>query len=102
MVVRTKQDAARMLSEIEGDKRFYCNDGCIICNLHQLAECLAHMNDDSFGYHVTTEKNDFSRWIGDVVGDEKLARDISGVVNRLEAAEMVKTRVTWLKAKMQK
>ena len=102
MVVRTKQDAARVLSEIEGDKRFYSNDGCIISDLQQLAECLAHMNDDSFGYHVTPEKNDFSRWIGDVLGDEKLARDISVVVNRLEAAAMVKTRVTWLKAKMQK
>jgi hypothetical protein len=100
MVVRTKQDAIRVLSDIEGDKRFFSKDGCILGNLPQLAECLAHMNDDSFGYHVTPEKNDFSRWIGEVVGDDKLAKDIRLAMSRGEAAEMVKSRVAWLKAKV--
>jgi len=102
MTVRTKQDAAKVLSNIEGDKRFYCNDGCVIGNLQQLAECLTHMSDYYFGYHVTSEKNDFSRWISDVLGDNKLARDVSHALNHLEASEIVKARVTWLQKKAEK
>jgi len=102
MVVRTKQDAVRVLSEIEGDKRFFSNDGCTLSNLPQLVDCLAHMSDDSFGYHVTAEKNDFSRWIGEVVGDDKLAKDMQSVLNRLEAVDIVRARVAWLRAKMAK
>src|SRR4030042_1957861 len=96
MTVKTKQDAARVLSNVEGDKRFFCHDGCIIDDLQHLGECLAHMNDDSFNYHMTSEKNDFSRWIGDVLGDDKLAKDVRNAQNRLEAVEVVKARIAWL------
>ena len=102
MTVRTKQDAARILSDISGDKRFFCRDGCVISNLHQLAECLTHINDHSFGHHVTTEKNDFSNWVHNVLGDKKLARDISRTANRLEAAEVIRARISWLQEKLKK
>jgi hypothetical protein len=102
MTVRTKQDAARILSDISGDKRFYSQDGCVISNLSQLAECLTHINDYSFGHHVTPEKNDFSNWVRDVLVDEKLARDINHTTNHLEAAEVVRARISWLQEKMKK
>lgn len=102
MTVKTKQDAARVLSDISGDKRFWCNDGSVISNLPQLAECLTHINDYSFGYHVTSEKNDFGNWVRDVIGDEKLARDITRTTNHLEAAEVVRTRISWLQEKLKK
>ena len=102
MVVRTKQDAARVLSDIEGDKRFYSNDGSVLSNVQQLAEFLDRINDDFYYYHVTPEKNDFSRWVGEVVGDDKLANSLSRALNRLEAAEIVKARVVWLREKAKK
>jgi len=102
MAVRTKQDAEKVLTNIEGDKRFFGNDGCILGNLQQLAECLAHINDYSYSYHVNSEKNDFSNWVRDMFGDDKLARDINRAQNHVEAAEVVKARITWLEAKLQK
>lgn len=102
MAVRTKQDAEKVLSDIEGDKRFYCSDGCILSNLQQLAECLAHINDYSYGYHVSSERNDFSNWVRDVLGDDKLARDISRAQNPVEAAEIVQARLNWLQEKVKR
>ncbi len=102
MAVRTKQDAARVLSDISGDKRFWSHDGCIINNLYQLADCLTHMNNESFWHHVTPQNNDFSNWVHDVLDDEKLARDITRTTNRLEAAEIVRSRIAWLQEKLKK
>ena len=102
MAVRTKQDAEKVLSDVEGDKRFFGNDGCILSNLQQLAECLAHINDYSYGYHVSSEKNDFSNWVRDVLGDDKLARNISRAQNHVEAAEIAQARLNWLQEKARK
>jgi len=100
MVVRTKQDAARVLSEASGDKCFFCHDGCVSRNLQQLAECLAHMAEDSYRHHVTPLKNDFSTWVRDVFGDDKLANDLNRCTNRDEAVKVVRDRIDWLQKKL--
>jgi hypothetical protein len=100
MTVRTKQDAARVLSDTSGDKSFFCHDGCVSKNLHQLAECLAHMTDDSYSHHVTPLKNDFSTWVRDVFGDDKLANNLTSCTNRVEAVKAVRDRVAWLQKKL--
>ena len=100
MAVRTKQDAARVLSDTGGDKSFFCHDGCVARNLHQLVECLGHMNDDSYNHHVTAVKNDFSTWIRDVFGDDKLANDLASCADRAEAVKAVTDRIAWLQKKV--
>ena len=100
MAVRTKQDAARVLSDTSGDKSFFCHDGCVSKNLHQLAECLAHMTEDSYNHHVTPLKNDFSNWVRDVFGDDKLANDLTRCTNRAEATKAVRDRIAWLQKKL--
>ena len=100
MVVRTKQDAIRVLSDASGDKCFFCHDGCVSRNLHQLTECLAHMTEDSYRHHVTPLKNDFSNWVRDVFGDDKLANDLARCANRTEAVQVLRNRIDWLKKKL--
>jgi len=34
------------------------------------------MNEETFGYHSNETKSDFSNWVKDVIGDEKLAADL--------------------------
>ena len=99
MVVRTKQDAARVLSDTSSDRCFFCHDGCLSRNLQQLAECLDQMSDDSYNHHVTPVKNDFSTWIRDVFGDDKLANDLARCTNRPEAAKAIRDRIAWLQKK---
>ena len=100
MAVRTREDAARVLSDTSGDKRFFCHDGCISENLPQLADCLNNMSDDSYNHHVTPLKNDFSNWIRDVFGDDKLANDLTDSDSRAEAAKTIKARIAWLQKKV--
>jgi hypothetical protein len=100
MVVRTREDAARVLSDTSGDKRFFCHDGCISENLKQLVDCLSNMSDDSYHHHVTPLKNDFSNWIRHVFGDDKLANDLMGSDNPVKAARTIKARIAWLQKKL--
>jgi hypothetical protein len=100
MAVRTKEDAARVLSDASGDKRFFGHDGCISSNLQQLADCLAHMPEDSYRHHVTPQKNDFSNWIRHVFGDDKLANDLAGIGSSTEAAKILRARIVWLQKKL--
>lgn len=100
MAVRTKEDASRVLSDTSGDRCFFCHDGCVARNLYQLAECLDHITEESFRYHVTPMKNDFSNWIRDVFGDDKLANDLFTCTDRTEAAKIVNSRIAWLQKKL--
>jgi hypothetical protein len=100
MAVRTKEDVARVLSDTGGDKRFFCHDGCVSKNLNELADCLVNMTADSYRHHVTSLKNDFSNWIRDVFGDDKLANDLTRCANGSEAAKAIRDRIAWLQKKL--
>ena len=100
MTVRTKQDAAKVLADAMDDKRFFCHDGCVAKNLHQLADCLSRIPEETFTHHVNEAKNDFSNWTRDVLGDGKLASDLTRAADRAEAARVVKERMAWLEKKM--
>jgi hypothetical protein len=88
MVVNIKQDA-RLLHDIEGEKRFFCHDGYVIKNLDELAQYLNRMTEDVFQYHVNSEKNDFSNWIRDVIGDTRLADELRKADNPLESSKIL-------------
>ena len=96
MVTQTKQDAAWILSDAVGDKRFFCQDGRIINNLSELANGLAHMTQEVFRYHVTSGKNDFAIWVRDVLNDKILASELYNTSNPLEASKIVANKIAWL------
>jgi hypothetical protein len=97
MVTQIKLDVARILADVADDKRFFCQDGRVIKNLTELVDCLTDMTEEVFLHHVTSEKNDFSNWIRDVLGDERLAGELNYVSTPQEAAEIVKERVVSFK-----
>ena len=88
MAVSGKMDT-RILHDIEGEKRFFCHDGYVIKNLDELAQYLNKMTEDVFQYHVNSEKNDFSNWIRDVIGDQKLASDLRKANSPLESSKIL-------------
>jgi len=65
-----------------------------------LKDALDLMNDETYTYHASREKNDFSNWIKDIIGDEKLARDLSRASDRRQAFDCVKTREDFLLSKL--
>ncbi|MEM4245198.1 MAG: hypothetical protein QW404_00990 [Candidatus Nanoarchaeia archaeon] len=93
----TRGDAERFLNDVPEEYQFWVNDGTTIRNMEQLADALRNMNEETFRYHSNKEKSDFSNWLKDIVGDEKLARDLMKNKNKISAYNKVKERVSLLK-----
>jgi hypothetical protein len=99
MTIRTKEDAQRVLKHVPDEKRFYTHDGSILSNLYELKTALGTMHRSAYGHHVSDGKNDFARWVRDVLGDDKLANDLMKVPGQKDAAKLVAARITWLQAR---
>jgi hypothetical protein len=75
-------DAKRFLSNKEGNERFFVKDGRTINNLSELIVFLRDIEHSHFSEHVSEEKNDFSNWIKDCIGDNELANEIKDSKNK--------------------
>lgn len=92
-----KQLSESILSNIDGDKRFFCVDGQVLHNMEELQKALKLMDENSFIYHANDERNDFAAWINDVLGDVRFAEKFSQIRNQKEAAKKVRARITYIK-----
>jgi hypothetical protein len=95
----SKEEAKRRLGDVPDDKRFWCHDGRNVKNLRELRKALIDVSDETFHYHSGGERNDFSKWIKEVVGDEKLANELSKVRSRIQASQAVAARISFLEGK---
>ncbi len=90
---KLKYDAQKFLTLVPEEYVFRCHDGRILKNMKDLGEALAVMADETFAYHSNSEKKDFSNWVRDVIGDEKLAKDLENALDRNQAARIVTSRI---------
>jgi len=95
----SKEEANRRLGDVPDEKRFWCQDGKLIKNIGELGKALNDMSDETFHYHSGEERSDFSNWIRDVVGDVKLAKDITKAGSRTQANKAVAQRIAFLQNK---
>jgi len=93
-------EANRRLGNVPDEKGFWCNDGKLIKNLGELEKALNDMSDETFRYHSGEGRNDFSNWLREVVGDEKLAKDLSKAKSRIQASKAVAQRLSFLRSKI--
>ena len=63
-------------------KVFWLKDGRKLYNLKDLLLTLENMDEEVFRFHVNPRKNDFIRWIKEVLGDKKLARKLRWTTTR--------------------
>ncbi len=61
---------------------FFTKDGKVLRNLADLKEELKVMPPGVFNHHVNDQRNDFSNWVRDVFGHEKLADKIGNAKTR--------------------
>jgi hypothetical protein len=94
-----KEEAKRRLGDVPDDKRFRCHDGKVIKNLREFRKALVDMTDETFHYHLAGGRNDFSKWVREVVGDDKLAEDLSKATSRRQADQAVAARISFLQRK---
>ena len=100
MATITKQSARDRLGNVAMEKRFWVADGRYLRNLEELKSALDTMTDEVFMTHSNENKSDFFVWVNEVIGDDKLARDLKKSPTRLAAAKCVADRVKFLKDKM--
>ena len=100
MVKITKTIARKRLADIPQEKRFWCSDEQVLKNLPELKVALEQMSEETFRYHSNEFRNDFSNWVRDVIGEEKLSRDLQKSATRAQAAKVIADRITWLKNKI--
>ena len=95
----TKAIAGARLADVPQEKQFWCSDGRVFKNLSELAAALREMSDETFRHHSNETRSDFGNWVRDVIGDDKLSRDLQKSNTQAQAAKAVADRVTWLKSK---
>ncbi len=95
----TKDQAKKYLSPVPESNVFWCNDGSVFKDIRDLKEALAIMSDHTFAFHSNDIKKDFSHWIRDVVGDEKLAENLETAFDRQQAFKIVEERCSLLASK---
>ena len=92
-----KEEAKKYLSDCPEQNSFWVNDGNVLKNLDQLMDELKHINDVTFHYHVNENKNDFSNWINDIIGDHYLAKELHQAKTKSSALKKLKERLSSLK-----
>lgn len=101
-MIKTKQDAMNALSDVPMENHFWLCDGSVLKNLGELLKTMRRMKKDIYNYHVNEERNDFSNWIKDIVGDTKLAGELSKTESKKAAIMVLGERIKWLKKKSKK
>jgi hypothetical protein len=96
----TREVAKKLLSSVPENYAFRCCDGRLIRNVRELGKTLAHMADESFYYHVNQNKNDFSKWVNDMIGDEKLARHLNRAGDKHQALRELSDRIAFLSGQL--
>ena len=97
---RLKQEAEKFLAKVPEENVFWCHDSRIFRDMKDLADGLNAMSDETFAYHSNEEKKDFSNWVKDVIGDEKLAQDLARAPSRVQAAVYVAARLAFLTSRL--
>ncbi|MDO8567084.1 MAG: hypothetical protein Q7R57_00035 [Dehalococcoidales bacterium] len=93
----TRTIARKWLADVPEDKVFWVQGGMTLKNLADLEAALKTMSDDTFNFHLNINKNDFSNWVRDVIGDEKLAGDLWVSTTRAQTLQAVSDRLAYLK-----
>lgn len=95
----SKDEAGRRLGDVSAEKRFWCHDGRYLSNLAELGMALNDMSDETFGYHSGGGRTDFGNWVRNVIGDQKLATDLTRARSRAHAGQAVAQRIAFLQSK---
>jgi hypothetical protein len=95
MAEKGKTAAPRVSAKVRPQKKyldkvpeanvFWCHDGQVFRDIHDLLNGFDAMSDETYIYHANADKNDFACWIVDVIGDKELGKDIKKAKTRDEA-----------------
>lgn len=71
-----KEEAKRILSNTSPERAFWINNGQVLKSIMELPAAAKKMTVEQFTHHVNAAKNDFAKWIDEVIGDKELAKKL--------------------------
>ena len=85
------EDASRydLLRRASQRELFHLQNGLDIASVRELAVQLRKMDASTFSHHVNDQRNDFSVWVKDVFGDDRLSEEILVSHDKEEMAKTV-------------
>ena len=90
------EEAKRILSNTPPEKAFWVNNGPVLKNVIELAAAAKKLTEQQFTHHVNKAKNDFAKWVGEVVRDPGLARQLRRTKTKEDLAKAVTSRLKQL------
>ncbi len=88
-------EARKLLWNVDEGLQFSFQNGRYARNLKELLAGVSSLKKEEYEHHVYFDHNDFSNWLLDVLGDDKLARDLFGA-HQEQAIALLKGRVHYL------
>ena len=84
----------RVLSDvIRPHYAFWFRNGTIARNIYELVSTLEASSPEVFEYHVNSEKNDFYKWILNILGDDLLAKRLKKERDQKKYIRKIKHRI---------
>jgi len=83
----------KILSDCRPDWAFWTCNGTVIRNLHELKNTIEGLNDWGFTYHVNKDKDDFAKWVGEVIGDERLSKTLAHIKDKQKYLHAIARRL---------
>lgn len=85
----------KALSDCPPDRAFWTCHGSIVRNIYELVDFIRTHNDGAFMYHVNADnnKNDFAKWILEVLTDEELAARLQKVYDKDRYVDIIGQRI---------
>jgi hypothetical protein len=105
-ILKNKKDNPEQFSrknenmrQAPADKEFFLSDGRGFRNLKELYLALIDMPKEIFYYHVneSNKKNDFAKWISEVLQDKKLAMSLEKARDQKKYSNIIGIRLKELR-----
>lgn len=84
----------KLLDKVADKHVFVLKNGQRLSRLEELKNAMKNMNDSVFAHHVTDNRNDFSNWVKNIYGDNKLAESILQAKSQLEIVDVINNRIS--------
>jgi len=80
-----------LFKSVKPEEYFHLHNGIVLKSMYDLIDTLEIIDDETFGHHVTKDKNDFSDWIEYVIKYKDIAEKIRNAKTKEEIIEILET-----------
>lgn len=87
--------------EVTPEHHFTLKNGQKLTSFRDLLEALSFIDDETYNYHVTEDRNDFAEWVEHILEEEKLAEKIRNKKAREELLKILRLHEEKIHANLQ-